>query len=303
MTVLITGATGFLGRRLVDLLLSEGHSVVYLARKSNKSLDSRAAFHLWTHRAQMMLELKAIPTCDAVIHLVGEPIAQRWTSEAKTRIRESRILRTRDLVDGIRQLQHRPGVLISASAVGYYGNRGDEILTETSSSGKGFLADLCAHWEEEADRAREFGLRVVKVRIGMVLGEDGGALKKMLPPFRMGLGGKLGNGKQWVPWIHRDDLLRMMIWAAATPAVAGVLNGTAPEPVTNAQFTQALAHVLGKPAIIPVPRLGLRLALGEMSELLFESTRAAPAAAQQQGFQFIFKDLQPALEAILRKIN
>ncbi|HXE10771.1 MAG TPA: TIGR01777 family oxidoreductase [Bryobacteraceae bacterium] len=301
MTFLITGATGFLGRRLVDMLIAEGHAVVYLAGKRSKSLDSRAAFHLWTHREQMLLELKAVPLCDAVIHLAGEPIAQRWTSEAKKRIRESRILRTRDLVDGIGQLPHKPGVFISASAVGYYGNRGNEVLTEESAPGKGFLADVCVHWEEEADRAREFGLRVVKVRNGMVLGEDGGALKKLLPPFRMGLGGRLGSGKQWVSWIHRDDLLRMLIWAAANPNIAGVLNGTAPEPVTNAQFTRDLAHALGKPAIIPVPRFGLRLALGEMSDVLLDSARAIPAAAQQQGFQFAFRDVQPALEAILRK--
>jgi uncharacterized protein (TIGR01777 family) len=204
-------------------------------------------------------------------------------------------------VDGIAQLPHKPGVFISASAIGYYGNRGNEVLTEESAPGKDFLADVCVHWEEEADRAREFGLRVVKIRNGMVLGEDGGALKKLLPPFRMGLGGRLGSGKQWVSWIHRDDLLRMLIWAAANPNIAGVLNGTAPEPVTNAQFTRDLAHALGKPAIIPVPRFGLRLALGEMSEVLLDSARAVPAAAQQQGFQFAFRDLQPALEAILRK--
>jgi uncharacterized protein (TIGR01777 family) len=283
------------------MLLADGHAVVYLARKRSKSLDSRAAFHLWTNRDQMFLELKAIPLCDAVFHLAGEPIAQRWTSEAKTRIRESRISRTRDLVDGIGKLPHKPGVFISASAIGYYGNRGDEVLTEESAPGKGFLADLCVHWEAEADRARQFGLRVVKVRNGMVLGEDGGALKRLLPPFRMGLGGRLGSGKQWVSWIHRDDLLRMLIWVAANPNIAGVLNGTAPEPVTNAQFTRNLAHVLGKPAIIPVPRFGLRLALGEMSDVLLDSARAVPAAAQQQGFQFAFRDLQSALEAILRK--
>ena len=194
----------------------------------------------------MLLELKAVPLCDAVIHLAGEPIAQRWTSEAKKRIRESRILRTRDLVDGIGQLPHKPGVFISASAIGYYGNRGNEVLTEESAPGKDFLADVCVHWEEEADRAREFGLRVVKVRNGMVLGEDGGALKRLLPLFRMGLGGRLGSGKQWVSWIHRDDLLRMLIWAAANPNIAGVLNGTAPEPVTNAQFTRDLAQRPGK---------------------------------------------------------
>ncbi|HXR74885.1 MAG TPA: TIGR01777 family oxidoreductase [Bryobacteraceae bacterium] len=300
MTFLITGATGFLGRRLVDLLLSEGHSVAYLARKRSTSLDPRAAFHLWTHRAQMLLELKAVPTCDAVIHLAGESITQRWTNEAKTRIRESRVLLTRDLVDGIGQLQHKPGVLISASAIGYYGNRGDEVLTEESGPGKGFLADLCVRWEEEADRARQFGLRVVKMRTGIVLGEDGGALKKMLPPFRMGLGGRLGSGRQWMSWIHREDLLRMIMWTATAPNVAGVLNGTAPAPVTNAQFTQELAHAIRKPAFIPAPRLALRLVLGEMSEMLFDSIRAIPAAAEQQGFRFNFRDLQAALAAIPR---
>lgn len=301
MTFLITGATGFLGRRLVDLLLAAGHSVAYLGRKRSKSLDSRAAFHLWSDPVNGMPELKAVPRCDAVIHLAGEPIAQRWTNEAKTRIRESRILGTRDLVDGIGQLQHKPGALISASAIGYYGNRGDDILTEQSAPGEGFLADLCKHWEEEADRCRQLGLRVVKIRIGIVLGEDGGALKKMLPLFRTGFGGRLGNGSQWMSWIHREDLLRMLIWAATTPHIAGVLNGTAPAPVTNAQFTRDLALILGKPAIIPAPRLGLRLLLGEMSDALFESIRAVPVAAERQGFQFHFRELQPALGAILRK--
>jgi uncharacterized protein (TIGR01777 family) len=300
MTVLITGATGFLGRRLVSMLLSEGHSVVYLARKRSASLDTRAAFHLWTHRAQMIQELESVPDCDAVIHLVGEPIAQRWTSEAKARIRDSRIVATHDLVDAIERLPHRPSAFISASAIGYYGNRGDEILTEESAPGQGFLAELCTLWEEEADRIREFGLRVVKVRIGVVLEKDGGALQKMLPLFRMGVGGKLGNGKQWMSWIHREDLLRMIVWAAATPSVAGVLNGTAPAPVTNAQFTRELARVLRRPALIPTPEFVLRLAYGEMADVLFDSARVIPGAAQKLGFQFAFNDLPSALRAILR---
>jgi uncharacterized protein (TIGR01777 family) len=173
-------------------------------------------------------------------------------------------------------------------------------LTEESAPGQGFLAELCTRWEEEADRIREFGLRVVKVRIGVVLEKDGGALQKMLPLFRMGVGGKLGNGKQWMSWIHREDLLRMIVWAAATPSVAGVLNGTAPAPVTNAQFTRELARVLRRPALIPTPEFVLRLAYGEMADVLFDSARVIPAAAQKLGFQFAFNDLPSALRAILR---
>ncbi len=297
MDFLITGATGFLGRRLVQHLLSGGHTVNYLARKRSSILDSRASFHCWN--AGDRPPLNSIPRFDAIIHLAGEPIAQRWTSEIKHRIYDSRLDGTRELVAAIAELKHRPSVLVSASAVGYYGHRGDEVLTETSAPGTGFLADLCVQWENEALRAQEIGVGVVPIRIATVLGPEGGALKKMLVPFRLGIGGKFGNGKQWMPWIHVDDLVRLLVFAATTPSVMGPLNGSSPHPVTNAQFTRALGRALRRPAILPIPKFALKLALGEMAEFLFASLKVIPEATEQAGFQFEHPEIDEALRDLL----
>jgi len=301
MTYLITGATGFLGRRLVEMLLADGHSVNYLARKYDRSMNSRAAFHCWENPETTLPPLSSVPRCDAVMHLAGEPIAQRWSDEVKQRIRASRLTGTRNLVEAIGLWKHKPNALVSSSAIGYYGNRGDEVLTEASEPGKGFLAELCLGWEAEADRARKLGLRVVKIRTGVVLGPDGGALKQMLPPFQFGIGGKFGDGKQWMSWIHREDLLRMFRFAADTEGVEGALNGTAPQPVTNAEFTRVLAKAVHRPALIPIPKFGLRLVLGEMAEFLFDSARAMPEAAIRQGFSFTYNQLQDALKPLIHK--
>ena len=230
--------------------------------------------------------------------MAGEPIAQRWTDEVKNKIRASRIAGTRNLVDAIGLMRHKPKVLVSSSAIGYYGDRGNEVLAEQSQPGHGFLCDVCVGWEQEADCAKGLGLRVAKIRTGIVLG-PGGALKQMLPPFEFGIGGRLGDGKQWMSWIHRDDLLRMFRFAADNDTVEGALNGTAPEPVTNKEFTRALAQAIHRPALIPIPRFGLRLVLGEMAEFLFESTRAIPTAAEQQGFSFMYSQLPAALASAL----
>lgn len=301
MTYLITGATGFLGRPLVEMLLGDGHSVNYLGRKFDRTMNARAAFHHWENPETTLPPLTSVPRCDVIIHLAGEPIAQRWTSEVKKKIQASRIMGTRNLVEAIGQLRHKPATLVSSSAIGYYGDRGNEVLAEDSGPGKGFLADLCIGWEQEADRAKEFGLRVVRIRTGVVLGLGGGALKQMLPPFEFGIGGKLGNGAQWMSWIHREDLLRMFRFAADTAGVEGALNGTAPGPVTNAEFTRILAKAVHRPALIPIPKAGLRLVLGEMAEFLFDSARAVPAAAEQQGFSFVYSQLQHALNQIMQK--
>jgi uncharacterized protein (TIGR01777 family) len=234
MDFLITGATGFIGQKLVGALLERGDSVNYLARERSDKISSRAAFHPWD--ANTPPPLNSVPRLDAVIHLMGEPIAQRWTKQVKDRIRRSRIDATRQLVSGIGGLRYKPSILVSASAVGLYGDRGDEILTEASEAGSGFLADVCVEWEREAARAAEFGLRVVSVRIATVLGRDGGALPQMLTPFRLGLGGRFGSGKQWMPWIHVNDLVRLFLFAADSQ-VSGPLNGCSPQPVTNAEFT------------------------------------------------------------------
>lgn len=302
MTYLLTGATGFIGQFLVRKLLASGHNVCYLGRRRSRTLDTRAAFFQWTDIERTPAPLEVVPRIDAIVHLAGEPIAQRWTPEIKQRIRSSRVEGTRNLVNAIGELKHKPPLLVSASATGYYGSRGDEVLTETSAPGTGFLADVCVEWEREADRAREFGLRVAHIRIGVVLGQEGGALAQMLPPFRMGVGGRIGDGRQWMSWIHRDDLVRLFEFALTNEAAPAVLNGTAPEPVTNAVFTAALARVVHRPAIFPIPKFGLRLAFGEMSEFLFDSLRVLPAAAQTAGFSFEYNRLDAALESLLQKV-
>lgn len=298
MDYLITGATGFIGRQLVARLLSDGHEVNYAGRRRSGSLDSRAAFHRWDS-GEDLPPLSSVPTLDAVIHLAGEPIAQRWNAEVKRRLRASRIDRTRQLVTAIGKLKHKPSVLVSASAVGYYGDRGDEILTENSPPGHGFLAELCADWEREALRARDFGLRVVVVRIAVVLGREGGALKQMLTPFRLGIGGTLGSGRQWMSWIHIADLTELLLFASQNSAVAGPLNGSAPEPLTNADFTRALGSALHRPALLRIPEFALKLALGEMAEFAFASERVLPQAAKSLGFSFRYLQIGEALRSLV----
>ena len=297
MDFLITGATGFIGQKLVSALLARGDSVNYMARQRSNKISSRAAFHPWN--AKTLPPLSSVPRLDAVVHLMGEPIAQRWTPQVKDRIRRSRIDATRQLVSGIVGLRYKPAILVCASAVGFYGDRGDEILTEDSEPGAGFLADVCVEWEREAQRATEFGLRVVCLRIATVLGRNGGALPQMLTPFRLGIGGRFGSGEQWMSWIHVNDLVRLLLFAADTD-VNGPLNACSPQPVRNADFTKALAHAVHRPAIFPIPRFALNLALGEMAGFLFDSLRVIPAAAEQAGFEFQHPALDNALSKLVR---
>jgi hypothetical protein len=243
--------------------------------------------------------LNSVPRLDAVVHLAGEPIAQRWTSAAKKRISSSRVEGTRQLVTAIGKLRYKPAVLVSASAIGYYGDRGDETLVERSPWGVGFLPDVCREWEREALRAREFGLRVVTPRIATVLGREGGAMPKMLAPFRLGLGGKFGDGRQWMSWIHIDDLLWLLLFAVENQKVTGALNASSPRPVTNAEFTRTLAAALQRPAILPIPKIALKLALGEMANLFFDSLRVLPEATRQAGFRFKQPKLAGALHSLL----
>jgi hypothetical protein len=235
----------------------------------------------------------------AVIHLAGEPIAQRWTADAKRRIRESRVTGTRNLVQAIEKLQRRPEALICGSAIGYYGSRGDEVLKESSAAADDYLGGLCQAWEREAQAAEALGVRVVRIRTGVVLDARGGALQRMLPPFRMGVGGKLGSGKQWMSWIHLEDLAALFQFAMDHP-VQGPLNGVAPYPVSNSEFTRVLAQALHRPAIFPVPAFALKLLFGEMSEILLASQRVEPAAAEAAGFLFRFPQLGPALGDLLK---
>jgi uncharacterized protein (TIGR01777 family) len=278
MIVALTGASGFIGRALTERLRTAGHEVLPLSLRRSEP----------------------VPACDAVVNLAGEPVVQRWNEAAKRRIRESRAEGTRRLVAEIAARAERPQTLVSASAVGYYGSRGDEILTESSPQGTGFLAEVCAQWEEAANEGRALGMRIVKLRIGMVLGH-GGALARMLPAFCRGAGGRLGRGTQWVSWIHLEDVLRLIEFALEESRVFGALNATAPNPVTNRQFTAALAHALHRPAIFPVPALALKLALGEVASVLLDSQRVIPRAALDRGFRFRYHEVGAALEDLLRK--
>jgi uncharacterized protein len=298
MNVTVTGASGFLGTRLLNRLLRDGHSLHILGRKRKQGLPAAVKFSSWD-AIHAEAPLESLAGADAVIHLAGEPVAQRWNADVKRRIRESRSTGTRHLVRAIGKLSRRPRVLISASASGYYGDRGEEVLTESSPAGHDFLAEICKEWEREARTAEIFGVRVAIVRIGLVLGKDGGALKQMLTPFRLGVGGRLGSGRQWMPWIHIDDLIEMFVFALER-AVSGPLNGAAPNPVRNAQFTAELARTIHRPAIFPVPRFALKLMFGEMAEIVFASQRMFPKVAEASGFQFKFVELEAALADLLK---
>jgi uncharacterized protein len=281
MNVAITGASGMIGKRLRQRVVEAGQMALPISRAAGDSA---------------MAEILA--SADAIVHLAGEPVAQRWTDSAKKRIHDSRVEGTRHLVNAMSAQSHRPRVLVCASAVGYYGSRGDQILTEASSPGADFLARVVVGWEEAAQLAESLGLRVVRLRLGMVLGH-GGALAKLLPPFRFGLGGRLGSGHQWMAWIHVDDAVNLILFALNYAAVRGAVNATAPHPVTNEEFTGRLALELHRPAIVPVPSFALKLVFGEMSEVLLASQRVLPTVAKSAGFRFQYPDLQAALGNIL----
>ena len=303
MKVLITGATGLIGRQLCAQLTGEGHSITVLTRRveSAKSVAHQAAF-VWQPEGSLP-PMAALAGVEAVIHLAGEPVAQRWSLEIKRRIRDSRVLSTRNLVQAISQLESAPKVFVSGSAVGIYGNRGDERLAENTKAGQGFLSDVCAEWEHEALQAEAFGTRVALIRTGVVLDPAGGALKTMLPAFKLGIAGKLGNGRQWFPWIHRDDILGLLRWAMMNENARGAFNGAAPNPVTNEEFTKELAAALNRPALIPVPKFALNILFGEMASVMLASQRVVPQAALNAGFTFRFPQLREALQDLFKTGN
>ena len=299
MKALLTGATGFVGPRLLRLL----DRPVVLSRDPERA---RAALGSLAGRVLRWDPLQGPPPADAfegvdtVLHLAGESVsAGRWTAAQKARIRDSRVVGTRHLVQGLVQARSGPRTLVSASAVGYYGDRGDEELTEAAAPGGDFLAGVCVEWEREALAAADHGVRVVTARTGIVLGAGGGALAKMLPPFKLGGGGPLGNGRQWMPWIHVADLARLYLHAAETTAIVGPMNAVAPEPVRNSEFTKALGRQLHRPAFMPAPYLGLRLLFGEFAQVLFASQRVIPRVALDTGFVFQFPEIAAALREIL----
>lgn len=293
MNVAITGASGFIGQRLIARLARDGHSIHALGRGSPEN-PSPSQFSHWDYETAAPVE--ALRGTDAVIHLAGEPVGQRWNTGIKARIRDSRVNGTRRLVEAIAKLDQRPETFISASAIGYYGDRGDEVLTESSHAGSGFLPETCVAWEREAAEAQRYGARVVLMRTGIVLGREGGALKQMLTPFKLGVGGPTGSGNQWMSWIHIDDLVEAFVFALTEPHLSGAVNGTAPNPVRNREFTQALGAALGRPTVIPTPVFALKLILGEAAEIALASLRVRPAALQKVGFQFQYEDLGGALD-------
>jgi uncharacterized protein len=297
MKITITGASGLIGRRLMKSLVGEGHSLHVLSRHAGTNVPAGVRVSAWDPM-KGEAPAEALEGADAVIHLAGEPVAQRWNDEVKRRIRESRVVGTTNLVNGMKKAGAAPKALVCASAIGYYGSRGDEVLTEASAAGTGFLAETCVAWEKAAIAAEALGTRVARVRIGIVLDARGGALAKMLPPFKMGAGGRVGNGKQWMSWIHVEDLAGLIRFAVANP-VSGVVNGVAPNPVTNAEFTKALGAALHRPAVVPVPTLALRMMFGEMADVLLGSARVLPKAAEAAGFGFRFTSLDAALAELL----
>ena len=299
MKVTVTGATGLIGTALVGALRARGDEVTVLSRdpgRAGRELGVEAV--AWDALAEPAPSA-ALSGRDGVVHLAGEPVAQRWTESAKRSIRASRDLGTANLVAGIAASEPRPRVLVSSSAVGYYGKHGAEIINESSPAGDDFLAEVCVEWERRARGAEELGLRVVVVRTGVVLDADGGALKTMLPPFRAGVGGPVAGGRQYMPWIALDDIVGIYLAALDGEGWSGPVNGTAPEPVTNAEFSKALGRALKRPAVLPVPALAIRALYGEMAEIVTEGQRAVPARTLELGYSFRRPELDAALRSAL----
>lgn len=286
MRIGITGAFGFIGRRAAQMAVARGWEVVPFSRHPREAAT----------RNFVPGEPADVDGLDAVLHLAGEPVFGLWTAEKRRRIMESRVLGTRSIVEGFGRAARPPRVLVSGSAVGFYGNTGDTEVDESSPSGRGFLAEVCRAWEGEAEKVSS--ARVVLLRTGFVLGRDGGAMKLILPAFRLGLGGKLGSGRQWMSCIHVDDVAGMALWAVDYHDARGPLNAVIPQPVTNAGFTRAVARALHRPAVIPAPACFLRLFLGGMSSLLLDSSRVRPSVAERDGYRYVFRELGAALEAV-----
>jgi hypothetical protein len=294
--ILVSGSSGLIGAALISALKSSGDEIACLVRSDVSSKEQIQ----WDPAHPLAPE--SVSGFDAVVHLAGESIVGRWTEAKKRRIRESRVQGTRHLAEALAQASQPPRVLISASAIGFYGDRGDEILREGSPSGTGFLPEVCREWEDATEPATKAGIRTVQVRFGLVLSRSGGALQKMLPPFRLGVGGNMGYGRQWWSWIDIDDLVGAVQHVIKTEALRGPVNVVGPNPLTNAEFTKTLASVLSRPAILPMPAFAARLAFGQMGdELLLASQRVEPSKLLASGYVFQKPELRGALEGILKK--
>jgi len=302
MKIVIAGATGFLGRPLAATLALDGHTLVVLSRGTSPPPPGTERLVSWTPDGSAGRWAAEIDGAGAVINLAGEPIASRWTTARKRQILDSRVRATRSLAEAIRQAATPPATFISGSGVGYYGPLQDQVATEATPAGNDFLARVCVAWENEASRAESSRTRVVCVRTGLVLERDGGALPQMLPPFRFGAGGPVGSGRQYWPWIHRQDWIDLVRFALVTPAIAGPLNATAPEPARNTDFAKALGGAMHRPAFMPEPGFALKLLLGEMADgLLLSGQRAVPEKAQRHGYTFAFPHLEDALAALFNR--
>ena len=299
MKILVSGSHGLVGRALVKSLIDDGHEVVRLVRHDR----TLGAFEIEWHPNQGRVDGQQLEGFDAVFHLAGESIASgRWTDEKKHAIRDSRVKGTALLSETLAQLSQPPPVFVCASAIGYYGNRGDEVLTETSGPGNDFLASVCVEWEAATRPAAEKRIRTVNTRFGIILDGNGGALAKMLTPFRMGIGGRVGDGRQWMSWITLEDVVAGLKFMLLDTAARGPVNFVAPKPVTNAEFTRTLGRVLARPTFFPVPAFGVRLAFGEMADaLLLSSQRVEPVVLEEKGFPFYWPTLEPALWNLLRE--
>ncbi|MGI8945643.1 MAG: TIGR01777 family oxidoreductase [Thermoleophilaceae bacterium] len=300
MKVTVTGATGLLGRAVVAELLARGDAVTVLSRDAagarGKLGDVRALD--WPDPRAEEPPSEALEGQDGVVHLLGEPVAQRWSDRVKRQIRESRVLATRNLVSCLARLDRRPGVLVSQSATGYYGARGDEPVEESAPAAEDFLARVVVDWEAEAQAADALGVRVVRTRTGVVLSPSGGALERMLPPFKLGAGGPVAGGRQYMPWIHVDDVAGGLLFCLDNGDAVGAVNLTAPAPATNAELSKTLGRVLGRPAVVPVPAFAVKALYGEMASIVTTGARVVPARLLELGYAFREPDLERALRRV-----